>query len=263
MSVNEKMTAIADAIREKTGGTEALSLDGMANGINEVYDKGRNDEWSDFWDAFQDYGKRTNYYYAFYSESTRAWNDKNFKPKYDIKPTNMSRFMRYSGITNLEEILEKQGVVLDTSKATNMMLAFADMVYLEVLPSIDVSSATDSNGSANIFNYDGKLHTIRKLTVAENINMSNSFISCGSLKNIIIDGVLGRNANFSYSPLTVDSVKSIIIHLKNYAGTENAGKYTLTLSDVSKTAMSELGAIPEFNNKTYDAYITDIGWNLA
>ena len=33
MSVNEKMTAIADAIREKTGGTEALTLDAMATAI--------------------------------------------------------------------------------------------------------------------------------------------------------------------------------------------------------------------------------------
>lgn len=33
MSVNEKMTAIADAIREKTGGTELLGLDAMAQAI--------------------------------------------------------------------------------------------------------------------------------------------------------------------------------------------------------------------------------------
>lgn len=33
MSVNEKMTAIADTIRAKTGGTEALTLDGMAEAI--------------------------------------------------------------------------------------------------------------------------------------------------------------------------------------------------------------------------------------
>lgn len=33
MGVNEKMTAIADAIREKTGTTEPLSLDGMAEAI--------------------------------------------------------------------------------------------------------------------------------------------------------------------------------------------------------------------------------------
>lgn len=33
MSVNSKMTAIADAIRAKTGGTAKLSLDGMASAI--------------------------------------------------------------------------------------------------------------------------------------------------------------------------------------------------------------------------------------
>ena len=32
-TVNEKMTAIADAIRAKTGGTEPLTLDGMAEAI--------------------------------------------------------------------------------------------------------------------------------------------------------------------------------------------------------------------------------------
>jgi hypothetical protein len=33
MGVNEKMTAVADAIREKTGGTDLLTLDGMAEAI--------------------------------------------------------------------------------------------------------------------------------------------------------------------------------------------------------------------------------------
>ena len=40
MSVNSKMTAIADAIREKTGGTDALTLDGMAAAIPEVFSAG-------------------------------------------------------------------------------------------------------------------------------------------------------------------------------------------------------------------------------
>lgn len=40
MSVQEKMTAIADAIREKTGGAEKLSLDAMAAAIPEVYAAG-------------------------------------------------------------------------------------------------------------------------------------------------------------------------------------------------------------------------------
>ena len=39
-TVNEKMTAIADAIRAKTGGTEPLTLDGMATAIPIVYKAG-------------------------------------------------------------------------------------------------------------------------------------------------------------------------------------------------------------------------------
>lgn len=42
MSVNEKMTAIADAIRAKTGGTEALTLDGMAEAIASIEAGGNN-----------------------------------------------------------------------------------------------------------------------------------------------------------------------------------------------------------------------------
>ena len=37
---NEKMTAIADAIRAKTGGEESLTLDEIATGIGEVYATG-------------------------------------------------------------------------------------------------------------------------------------------------------------------------------------------------------------------------------
>lgn len=43
MSVNSKMTAIADAIREKTGGTDLLSLDEMAAGVDETYEAGKTD----------------------------------------------------------------------------------------------------------------------------------------------------------------------------------------------------------------------------
>lgn len=43
MSVNEKMTAIADAIREKTGDTELLTLDDMATEIPRVYESGSTD----------------------------------------------------------------------------------------------------------------------------------------------------------------------------------------------------------------------------
>ena len=41
MSLNDKMTAIADAIREKTGGTDPLSLDAIAAAVPAVYAAGK------------------------------------------------------------------------------------------------------------------------------------------------------------------------------------------------------------------------------
>lgn len=43
MSVNAKMTAIADAIRDKTGGKEKLTLDGICTAIPQVYAAGAAD----------------------------------------------------------------------------------------------------------------------------------------------------------------------------------------------------------------------------
>ena len=64
-TVNDKMTAIADAIRERTGETEPLTLDDMATDIPKVYEKGKQAERDEFWDAYQENGKRTQYNFAF------------------------------------------------------------------------------------------------------------------------------------------------------------------------------------------------------
>ena len=87
--------------------------------IDEVYEAGKHKEWSDFWDAFQQKGKRTDYYYAFTgpSPSATGWNDVTFKPKYDIRPTNFDRGLRYSQITDLESILEELKNIFNTAKA--------------------------------------------------------------------------------------------------------------------------------------------------
>lgn len=233
--------------------------------FDEVYEAGKKAEWSEFWDTFQNYGKRTNYYFAFSTEVSNTWNDKNFKPKYDMTPTNMNRFMRRNGVTNLEEILEKQGVVLDTSKCTTLQLAFGDSINLTVLPTIDISSATGSYGTDAIFSYAQKLHTIRKLIVAEYITFPNTFNACNSLKNIIIEGVIGRSLSFSYSPLTVESMKSIISCLKDYAGTSNEYTYTITFKASAFETLEAEGATAEYNGVacTWAELIDNKKWNLV
>ena len=81
MSINTAMTAIADAIRNKTGGTEKLSLDDMATAVEEVYSAGEKSQYDEFWDSIQNNGTRRSYNYAF---AWNGWNTKIFKPKYNI-----------------------------------------------------------------------------------------------------------------------------------------------------------------------------------
>ena len=83
MSVNEKMTAIADAIRDKTKETEPLTLDAMATEIPKVFDAGKKAEYDAFWDVFQNYGDEEgmSYYSAFGYD---GFTDENYNPKYPI-----------------------------------------------------------------------------------------------------------------------------------------------------------------------------------
>ena len=262
-TVNEKMTAIADAIREKTGGTEALTLDDMASGVNEVFDAGKHQEWSDFWDVLQGKGARTDYYYGFYSEYYGAWNDKNFKPKYDFRPTDMTRFMRRAGITNWVELCKRQGIVLDSSNCKRFSLAFGHMNALEVMCPLDISKNTESTHSAEIFSMDTRLHTIEKLIVSETTYFTEMFYYCLSLKNIVFEGTIGHSISFSYSPLTVESMKSIISCLKDYSTDEtNQFKYTLTLKADCWTNLEAEGETSP-DGTTWLAYVESKGWNRA
>ena len=50
---------------------------GVADGVAD----GRQAEYDEFWDAFQQNGNRTDYHFGF---AGKGWRDETFKPKYDI-----------------------------------------------------------------------------------------------------------------------------------------------------------------------------------
>lgn len=243
MSIAEKITAIAE--NEK-----------------KVYDKGRTDEWSDFWDELQQNGTRTDYSYSFYMMNGRSgWSDINFKPKYSMYPTSMNRFFTRSRVTDFKKILNDRGLILDTSNCTNFNMAFSqsNVSRVGILNLENCIDFTDAFAWANYIESIDLIVLSEKATT----RWGSPFVGCYFLKEIRFGGVIPQSIGFASSPLTVESMKSVITHLKNYAGTSNAGAHTLTLSDTSKTAMANLGAIAEFGGRTYDAYLTDIGWNLA
>ena len=261
MSVNEKMTAIADAIRDKTDGTEALTLENMASGVNEVFDAGKKSEYDSFWDKFQINGGRLQYNYAF---GGIGWTMDTFKPKYDIRANNLGSMFYQTGITDLEMALYNAGVRLDTSGASNFPSTFY-YSDLTVIPELDCRGCANTASPFGLtFRFSSNLLTIRKLILPSNgaQQFNNTFTDCAKLQNIVIEGVIGQNISFSSCPLTVESMRSIITHLKDYSGTTNEFANTVTFKKDCITSLEAEGATSPNGNK-WTEYIDDLKWNLV
>lgn len=157
---------------------EAGRLEGIAQGKQESYDA--------FWDAYQAEGKRTNYRYAFYSQSSGTWDDDLYNPKYPITATE-----NYGG----------------------------DSMY-QVSPITDTKVDIEIGANASyIFLGCTRLKTIRKLTVSENTTYNRWFEACEALENVTFEGVIASNISFHQNPLLTNaSVQSVIDHLKDFTG---------------------------------------------
>ena len=268
MSVREKLTAIADAIRSARGAasTEKYSIDempekiseavdsafdggwfdGHQQGINEGIDAGKKSQYDEFWDNYQNEGNRTNYSFAF---SQAGWKDITFKPKYEIKPTSASGMFYYCNISDLRGILEDQGVVLDLSKVTDFANFFqaSSIKYIGV---VDITGATTKIGS--IFQNCYQLQEISEFIVKESNTFGNSaFGNCAALYLIKISGTLGSSIGFPTSSLlTHESLMSIINALKKL---DTGITATLTLHEIAKSSLTD----------SEKATITQKGWTLA
>ena len=251
--------AIATAIREKTGTEDTYKVSDMAEGVNEVYEAGKTDEWSEFWKRFTNNGQREEYRCAFEGANmTGVEIDAELcKPVrtghifYDSKMTELPKGINFSKRDTTTSTLSWYGAIgREFGWCTNITYVYD----IGIQPSASLAS---------MFTECRRLETIEIIRSKEETLYDGTFGNCHALKNITFEGEIGKNISFAYSPLSVESMKNIILHLANYTGTSNAGAYTLTLKDECKTAMAELGAIPELNNKTYTEYLADIGWVLA
>ena len=197
-TVNEKMTAIADAIRDKTGLENALTLDDMAADIPKVYDAGKQAEYDEFWDKLQRNGTRTNYAYTF-----ARWTLDIFKPKYDMKVQNATyMFENFNSVNNvnskenvdLVELLGEANVTIDFSECTSFQnwLMWANITHIGV---IDCKSLT---GEFRCY-YAHQLKTIDKLILYEGNGTTFNWEGCNWLTNITIEGVIERAFDIHYT----------------------------------------------------------------
>lgn len=271
MSVYEKMTAIADAIRDKTGEVEKLGLDAMVDGVDKVHKAGKQAEYDRFWDSYQNNGNRSDYQYAF-----AGWKDAVFKPKYNIvlgagyTGTNM---FWGCGVGNIAEALEGQGVILDTTMCGYFSSMFQNAKTVRI-PVLNCTHAMDynTNGLQATF-LSSTVETIDKLIVPEVLKYTSTFQGCTNLKNITFEGTIGRDINMQWCPLTPESAWSVVQHLKCFEaypdpeGDINPDfmKYTVTFSSAVWAALDEYTRENELHGwGTVKDYIeNDIGWRTA
>ena len=235
MRVSTVLTYLAEQFRYYLNTDKRFKLDEMPFEINAVYDVGRGDgnadgiaqgeynEYVRFWDIVQANGTSTVENGTF---AGHGWTDENFRPRYDIKPTAANQTFWCTGIQNLTQCLEKAGVTLDISNATNVNGCFS-YSQLTHVPAIDIRKAkTNTN---NLFVSSTKLQTIAGIKVdSGNTALSNIFNSCNELVTVLFteDSAIHSSVNLkAATKLSRDSIRSIFAVLGTSSTT-----YTLTLS---------------------------------
>lgn len=237
VTVGEVDSSIDENIKAENikKGVSILGVEGSADAT--YYDT--------FWDNYQQNGERTDYRSAFYRD---GWTEDNFKPKYDMIPIRASSMFSYSQINgDLGQILKDCGVILDTSKSTELNSLYQGVVFTSV-PCISLESAYNAN---SLFYGCTKLETIEKIITHKEISYSQAFNICNSLKNIAFEGEIGKTIALANSKLlSNESVQSIIDHLVDLTGST---AQTLTLHADVKAKLTD----------EQIASITSKNWTLA
>lgn len=205
-------------------------------------DTGGKSYYDEFWDLYQDNGSRTHYMGAF---AGIGWKEDMFFPKYkSIKVTNAYQMFAASRVaTDLAELCRQRGITFDFSNCKRVTHMTMDNSYLTTFPECDFSGLTDLR-----YHFSGatKLHTIEKVKypTGTNNNHTNAFQMCHSLKNIVIEGNISKSVSFQWSPLTHDSLMSIINALWDYSqAIVDERLLTLGASNIAKLTEDELNII--------------------
>ncbi len=196
-------------------------------------DTGYRGHYDEFWDSYQQNGALENCSYLF---SGAGWNDATFKPKYDIKPTGAYMMFSASHITDIYEILNAVGIVLDFSKCENFQYTFWGSRTKRI-------GVLDVRKGINLFEMlrDAFVETIEKVICVETTPFNETTFSRAlSLKEIRFEGAIGATVGFNESSLlTHDSIVSIINAL---SATTSGLAVTLSKTAVNQAFETSSGA---------------------
>lgn len=228
----------------------AEKLNYVAENIKKVYDAGYAQSESDFWDNFQNKGKRTNYYRAF-----SRWMTEFIRPKYKVTATDETDYF-FSDCTNLKTV-EKEYFDFSNMKAN--FVAYKGPAYAMYNRCNNLELAQDLNIPGTVsysytFAFCQKLKTIEIIRTSKESYFSDGFHQCYALENVTFEGVIGQDINISYSTkLSRESLMNIINCLYDYASDGDTAIHKLNLGSANLDKLSD----------DEQQIATDKGWTLS
>ncbi len=214
----------------------------IAGNVEKVYDKGYSDGEEAFWKAITNNGKKEHYSRTFNEADMSGLNCKGL-----VKPTGtMDRmFYNYKGEylpegMDFSNALSASSYFSSSEYATQLFTFSTNLkyVYDMGLPAKGTSGKIMQMGA--MFRDCFELETIEVLRVDASATFSSTFYQCNKLKNLTIEGVIGKNGfNVSSCPLNHDSLMSIISALEDKTGDESGTSWVITLGTENKAKLSE------------------------
>lgn len=205
--------------------TVAEKLLQIANNEPKVFEageaKGRAAERNEFWGIFQD-GKALNTTYGgyLYAFAYFGWSDENYNPIKDIVSNNCASMYFFA-----KDLTDTKVPIIANNANCNNMFAQSG---IKRIPYVEFNNCQ---------------------------SFSNTF-NMTPLEYIRVGGEIDKSIDFSTCPLDFESAKSVIMHLKNFMGTDEAWTNTVYFSEYT---WNELNADTE---TLWIKYISDnIGWN--
>lgn len=231
----------------------------IAKNVSKVYEAGKKSEYDAFWDGIQNSGNRERYEYAFVD-----WDVEYIRPKYKVVPNSSSRNLNL--FYNNSKLKKIESKYFDFSNhrpniaagVNGNYLTFANCPNLEEIEDVGINGG----GYYSTYSSNQKLKKIAVMRCVEGGAYSEPFRGCESLTDIIIEGVISTNFPIRQSPLTVESLKSIITHLKDYSGTDKEYTYTVTFKATAFAELEAEGTTSPHGN-TWAKYIDDLKWKLT
>lgn len=266
--------AIATTIREKTGTEKTYFTSEMAEGVNEVFESGKKEQYLEWWADYLGY-KPTNrlpipMYMGF---AGYRWNDTTFDPPYDIFVSSTSSLFSYSYVEDIRGILSRNNVSIifdeSNSKFNQHYNVFANS-KVKYLPYLKLPKYGNCYGwftfCGNLIEVDG-YECLEKHTFETSSGTSKTFQGCTNLEHIIFHGTIANNINMQWcTKLDLESLLSLINCLKNFNGSTEEWTKTITLSTESWDLLKAQGNIYTWAEMECDItyYLSEgIRWNMA